>query len=232
MAITLVQYTSSSTDSSPYPATFTNPTTAGNCIVMAGWYSSESTSLIPEITNVILGSSADNFTQIAYNYILANNSYIAVSIWVDPGCAGSETTVTASGTNLSNYKEEAGITICEVSGLATSNVTDKYSTNTETATTFSSGTTATTSSADEFWIGVATAGSDITQTGSWNSILAQSFSQVGYQIVSSTGTAEYSGTASFSAASVAAVATLLPFIPSLPVNGKIISQAVKRAAYY
>jgi hypothetical protein len=213
VAITVVQ---SKTIANALSGSFTSSTTAGNCVVVV--VNAFNNSSTPSVSGVTLGGSADNFTQ-AVSVVNSSSSYVLSAIWVDPGCAGGQTAVAVSGSNLT-VNSNFGITIYEVSGLAASNVTDKTSSSSaNSGTSWTSGTTATTTQANEFWIGaVTTAATSFTQPGAWTNSAYTSNAGSGYQIVSSTGTATYNATLSPSTDWSACVAALKPNTTvSLPV---------------
>src|SRR6185437_3767951 len=198
MAISVVHTTSANTLTVTIPST-----TAGNClIVCVGSFNSTTPATISGIT---LGGSADNFAAATSN----NSQTAAVFIWCDPNCAGGQTSVVISGSNLVVGSGTGGVVIYEVSGLATASVVDKVSNSSAgVGSTFTSGTTATTTVANEFWVGIGI-GSNGGATGPsspWaNTTPGGGACVAGQQIVSSTGTATYSGSISFAAADAGAV---------------------------
>lgn len=186
-------------------------TTAGNCLVVCvGATSGNGTA--PTVTGVTLGGAAGNFsalvTKTATNGISAADGAF---IWADPNCAGGQTSVVISGTNLNVASGTGGVVVYEVSGLLLSAVLDKSSSGssgTNTAT-WSSGTTATTTQTNEFWVGCVVGGGTVTAPGAPWTDSGAGFSHMaaGTQIVSATGTATYNSTQTTGIYS-AAVATL------------------------
>ena len=173
---------------------FTTPTTAGNCVVVI--VNAFSTSTTPAISGVTLGGSAGNFTAAVSVATATFNPWLISAIWVDPNCAGSQTAVAVSGSNLT-VNSSFGITILEVAGLVTSSVTDKTSSSSGNGTSWTSGTTATTTVTSEIWIAADnTSGGSGVQPGSPWTDFSFDANKIGggYQIVSSTGTATFAGT--------------------------------------
>lgn len=186
-------------------------TTAGNCLVVCvGAASGNATA--PALTGVTLGGAAGNFgalvTKTATNGISAADGAF---IWADPNCAGGQTSVVISGTNLNVTAGVGGVVVYEVSGLVLSAVLDKSSSGSSgtNVTTWSSGATATTAQASEFWVGCVVGSGTVTAPGSpWtDSGAGLSHMAAGTQIVSATGTATYNSTQTTGIYS-AAVATL------------------------
>ena len=215
MAITLVQATSGShgTGSTTLTLTFTNPVTAGNMIIVC-WQSC-STGTNPTLSGITIGGSADNFAVVKTE---TNSNAGNVAIWADPNCAGGGTSlvITQSGTGGGQ-----SAFAYEVSGLATSAATDKTAGGTGSSGAWSSGATATTTNANEFWVGMCSSTDGSTMAGPaspWTNetAITQTVSILtvrsvsGYQIASSTGAATYSGTSSGNDGWGAAVATFLP----------------------
>ena len=209
-------------------------TTAGNCLIVCidGYNSS---ALSQSVSGVTLGGSAGNFSQMVTN----TTTLTFVAIWADPNCAGGQTTVVISGTNLSTSSGAGGyVVVYEVSGLATASVLDQSSSATGTSTAWSSGATATTTQASEFWVGTAMIQGVVTVPGAPWITTRNSATQAcaGYQIASTTGSATFGNTQSgnfqWSAAvvtlkSLAAAATALP-----PRIIHVPNPAVLRAAWY
>lgn len=193
MSIALVQSASNSSSSAnSLTVTFSSGTTAGNCIVVVS-YTEFAT------TGVTLVGSSDTFTQRA----VADDGASSNSIFLhtDAGCSSGHTQVTVTYIATGPVYAIA----YEFSGLYISDVLDKALSNSHTtaATTWTSGTTATTTVANELWFGaVVTSSSTPTGPSSpWvntaSGALADSAHVLtGYDIVSSTGNASYAGTVS------------------------------------
>jgi hypothetical protein len=201
MAITVVHTTSANSLSPTIPST-----TAGNClIVCVGSFNPTTPATISGIT---LGGVADHFAAAVSN----SSQTSAAFIWCDPNCAGGQTAIVISGSNLAVGSGSGGVVIYEVSGLATSLVVDKTNSSSGGAgSSFTSGTTAITTVANEFWagIGVASNGGVTGPSSPWNNTTPSGgICVAGQQVVSSTGTATYSGTNTFSASEAGAVVTL------------------------
>ena len=201
MAITLVQHVGALGGSTTTTVTVA-PTGAGNCLIACMTCQIASGTAISGIT---LGGSADNWAAQATDQ---NTSVATCSIWADPNCAGGQTSIVVTIGAINNF---VAIDIYEVSGLALTSPLDKTSQNsiagTQSTQAWTSNATATTTVANEFWVGVmggynnAFVATTITgPTSPWNSETqitpgTGTFSLSGYQIVSSTGAATFSGTA-------------------------------------
>src|ERR1035441_3016083 len=206
MAIALVHTTGANTLTVTIPST-----TAGNCLVVC--IASYGSGLIGSISGITLGGSAGNFAALAaVNGNPVGSDSSAAFIWADPNCAGGQTSVVISGSDLSVASGGGGVVIYEISGLPTSSVLDKSSTGGDSTigSAWSSGATATTTVANEIWIGCGA--TDYTGTGPsspWtNTVPGSGLGRAGYQIVTSVGAATYSGTQSTSGTWAAAVVTL------------------------
>jgi len=190
---------------------FASPTTAGNCVVViiAIYDNGGST---PTVTGVTLGGSADNFVSAAGAAV----GVAGLFIWVDPKCAGGQTAIVVSGTNLAFPLSIGAVFAYEVSGLLSASVVDKISTGTGTSqTTSTSGATAATTVPNEIWFGGAVNASNpitgpaspwINQAPGFNSQAPGAVA--GYQVVTSTGTATYAATSGADTNWAAAVVTL------------------------
>lgn len=203
MAITVVQTASGSGSS----CTFASPVTAGNCIVV-GW-GDENTS-VTAISGVTIGGAADNFAQLIFTSGTPSAKMVA-TLWADPNCAGGGTSVAVTPTGT---VQSPCIWAIEVSGLASASILDKSTGMTGIASSWSSGSTATTAQAAELWVGaMSNSGASTAGPASpWvNTSVTDSAGEVfvfGYDIVSSTGTASYAGTGGASKGWAACVATL------------------------
>ena len=206
MAISVVHTTASNTLATTIPST-----TAGNClIVCVGSFNNLAQASISGIT---LGGLADNFAQaVAGHSTNGSSGFNDAFVWCDPNCSGGKTSVVISGTDVRVDIADGGVVIYEVSGLAASSVVDKTSNGgAGTGTAWFSGTTATTTQANELWVGCVCSDPGIsTLPGTpWNNTEnTGNFAAAGQQVVSSTGTAVYNGTQSSSSVWVAVVATL------------------------
>lgn len=206
---------------------FTNPTTAGNTVVVQVNGFSGTNGLVPSITGVTLGGSADNFANAATGVSsFVTGDYDLAGIWVDKNCAGGQTAVAVS---VSNFSITAGIVISEVSGLTASPLDAIAAAGASAGgTAWSSGTAVPnpTSQASEIWFGAASlAGSGTLPAGWTNQMYADGLAGTGYQIVAATGAAVYAGTQSSADGWAAAVVTLkaAPPVFALPAGEGIVS---------
>jgi hypothetical protein len=214
MAVAFVQAKTAASST----VTLDNPTTLGNCLAVL--VSTAKSSGTPTVSAVKLGGAADNF---AASGVAASNPTTPdnTAAWLDLNCAGGQTVVTVTPSSGASV---GAVTVIEFSGVVTSSALDKSSTgHVDSGTTsFSSGTTATTSQADEVLVGAVTAQTNSTPTvtgpsSPWVNETSVAFNigtgerfthKAGYQIQSSAGTATYSGTISPSSAYSAIVITL------------------------
>lgn len=235
MAITLVQHASSTTSftsgtSGTAHATFGSNITAGNCVIAA--FSIQTVSFSPTVSSVTTNGSADNWA----NAITETGHAVGPgAIYVDPNSAGGQKQINVAasfgGTASTLTSVAILIDIFEVSGLATTSPVDKTQGSSGGAgTSWTSGSTATTTNANEFWVGVAAIAASATNTtlvvtgpgAPWNNetvlntflddtgAALEVYQASGYQIVSSTGTATYSGTTDHNCFYNGCVVTLLP----------------------
>jgi hypothetical protein len=206
VAITLVHTTAANSTSVTIPST-----TAGNCLVVC--VLSFNTTTSQSVSGVTLGGSAGNFAQ-AISKVGGTSSAVMAAIWVDPNCAGGQTAITISGSNLLVSFGDGGVVVFEFSGVATSSPVDLTSSGgAATGTGWDSGTTGTTSQAVEAWVGAAVGFATLsTLPGSpWTNTQpggASNPAVAGYQITSSAGTADYAGTQTSSDPWAAVVVTL------------------------
>ena len=216
MTISVVQ-TVSSNSLSPTIAS----TGAGNCLVVCVMSENSSTQ---SVSGVTLGGSADNFA----SAVSDTTEHTSAFIWCDPDCAGGQTAIVISGSNLNVASGHGGVVIYEVSGLVTSGVVDKTNHDHGTSgTSWTSTATATTTQAAEFWVGCAdvSAATISGPSSPWSNTSPSTVAAAGYQIAASTGTATYSGTqGSLGGPWAACVATLLG---SSAVNGNVAGVAAE-----
>lgn len=200
----------SATSGSTVTITLGSNTTAGNCLVVAS--NGNNSAANPTITGITLGGAAGNFAQLV-SAGTVNTSADILEIWADPNCTGGQTSVVVT---YSSALTVGIVWVYEFSGIVTASPLDKSSTHFTTTqnATFDSGTTATTSQAVELWFG-AVCGRSTTITGPASPWINSSQITVsnhdlvaGYQIVSSTGTADYSGSYSPNSFEESAVVTL------------------------
>lgn len=202
MAINLVQFTSGATSSGGTLSLtpFSTATTPGNCVIIcAGTYDTSAAAAISACT---LGGAAGNFASLISAVNASSvNGYQTSAIWADPNC-GSSTAVAV--TSISSVDLSA--TAFEFSGLlatstASALVDKSTSGSNPSSTNWAAGTTGTTTSANELWVGVSSTynqpltgpgGSWTTEQPSGDVVLLMP----GYQIVTTTGTVSYAGTQS------------------------------------
>jgi len=127
-----------------------------------------------------------------------NGSYLGIEIWLGVVGAGAATGITI---NLSGNAAYGGVAdVCEYSGVAISGYLDKTAINAGTSYQIDTGTTVTTTQADELWIGGGSPAGADTQSSPTNGFtlldgVYYNYVSVSYleKIVSATGTAN-SGT--------------------------------------
>lgn len=196
MTATLVQSKSATgTSGTSLTVTLNSPTTAGNCLIAcAGTVDATN----PTISGITLGGSAGNWASGNTAY---NNSYINAGIWIDPNCAGGQTSVVISFAGDSGGGPVTDAWVMEWSGLALTSPVDKAPAGSNGgASSWSSGSTGTLSQANELAIGVVyyqTSGSLTTPGSPWTELAqvgATNLLGVGYQVVSATTALTYSGT--------------------------------------
>lgn len=207
MAISVVQTKTLNASSGSLAAA----TTAGNCLAVC--VMSKNVSGAASVSGITLGGSADNFASlVAAHENSGAGAFDDAFIWADPGCAGGQTAIAISGSNLGLASGTGGVVIYEASGLAASSVLDVSHSGNGVTAAWSSGTTATTTQASELWVGCAANG----QTGlsgpgaPWNNTTPGSTAAIaGQQVVSATGTATYNSTGASTIAGWAAVVATL-----------------------
>jgi hypothetical protein len=203
MAITLANLSVGSGSSGSITST-----TSGNCLIVCA--GSLQTAGQASVSGVTIGGSADNFAAAESGHATDSGYYADVFIWADPNCVGGQTALAFQGSNLTTIQ---GWACYEVSGLAAATPTDQITANGGFSTaTWSSGTTPSTTQANEFWVYVAQGYHSPAQAAGWtNSGIVSTFCRSGYQNVSSIGTASASGTITNDAHPwAAAAATFLP----------------------
>jgi hypothetical protein len=206
-----------------------NPTKAGNCVVVIITGFNTTSGKVPSVSGVTLGGAADHFeagTTAVTGFIDA--AYMLASTWVDYNCAGGQTAIAVSGTNLS-VNASTGIILYEVSGVIQTNPVDQTATGVQTgsAGNIAAGPTPTTSAPNEAWfVAVATAATVAQGGAPWTMTALNTVGcGGGYQLVSSTGTASYTGGSGTGVSWAAAIVTLKGVAPSfaLPSGQGIVS---------
>ena len=196
-------------------------TTAGNCLVVCVFLYDAAGGSARTVSGITIGGSADNFgssASVAAGSSSANTG--RAEIWCDPDCAGGQTSLVVT---LSGALGGSLIGFCvqyyEISGLALSSVADQTAGNAgASSASWTSTATGSTSQASEIAIGMTGnfGGSTVTITGPgspWTNETQLNAGMdaallSGYDILSSTGTATYSGSLSTSEPYAAAVVTL------------------------
>jgi len=216
-------------------ATFGASTTAGNCLVACvSWGGAAfNTTDTPSVNT---NGSAENWTEEYQSQNALDTGFSSTWVNWDTGGSQTAIKVpwdfgNTPTTSNSNF---LAVDVYEVSGLiSASNPTDQGSNQngTSSGTSWDSGTSSMTTNPNEIWFGVGVAQAVATNTaatitgpgGGWNNEAQLSTSyqsggtgtthqhdvgqMSGYQIVSSEGTADYSGTVSTSSATAASVTT-------------------------
>ena len=173
-------------------------TTAGNCLLVL-IASKGSSGSAASVSGITLGGSAGNFASLAAAHGTDGfTDWADAFAWADPSCAGGQTAVSISGSNLGVGSGIGGVTVLEISGIAASSPLDKSSTGNGQSSSFASGATATTTVAAELWAAIAATPGSATGPGlPWTDESPPGgAAAAAYQVVSSTGTASYSGTCS------------------------------------
>lgn len=214
----IVQETSNSSATSSLTLTFGSNITFGNSVVVC------ITAYLAQITGNILSITSSNGNDI-YQYATFDQDFGNAILWTPAAYGGANTITVTVTTGANSGGATAGIFgyAYETPPLALLDQ-QKWARNIAGGiTSWSSGTTPTTTVANDLWIGYAvaynatTSGGTITgpSTGGWTNEAAVNgqlintnyFSYVsGYQFVTSTGTATYSGTCSSQAQTSAQVA--------------------------
>ncbi len=190
MAITVVNITKSNSLTPTIPST-----TAGNCLLVL-IASKGSSGSAASVSGITLGGAAGNFASLAAAHGTDGFSDWADAFaWADPSCAGGQTAIVISGSNLGVASGSGGVTILEIQQIAASSPLDKSSTGNGISSSFASGSTAATTVAAELWAAIAATPGSASGPGSpWtDESPAGGAAAAAYQIVSSTGAASYSG---------------------------------------
>ena len=214
MTISVVQ-TATAYDLSTGTCSFTNPTTAGNCVVVFIFTYALASQTITT-TGITLGGSPDHFTQVAaIQTVPVGGDTDYLGAWIDTDCAGGQTAIVASVTNATWNGEfgGTGLILFELSGVTASSPVDVQSqAAATTGTAVNSGTTAGTSLAGELAMGAAVPASSFTgEDGSYTNVTMGSpvTCTAGYKTVASAGTTvSYTATANESNVWAAIVFTL------------------------
>jgi hypothetical protein len=224
----LVQVAYGSGDATTITATFGANITAGNTLVAFLVNNNESGF---STTSLETGSNAEHWTQ---ETTYGNTG----AIYADVDTSGGVTTVSVK---LSGTSQPIDFAVAEITGVLASSAVDKFTGQLgSSGGTWSSTATGTTTQASEIFVGCVIQFGSTTITGptsTWANQAQASFSSsgncgmLGVDIVGSTGTATYSGTATGSNNYVAGVITLKSLAGVVGAS-HVISQAVQRAASY
>ena len=196
---TLVQSKSGTTTSATsLTIALTNPTTAGNCLVVCAGLEDGTDN--PTISGITLGGAAGNFAAAATAY---SNSYVNAAAWIDPSCAGGQTSVVITLTGGTGGGAGQCAWVMEWSGLQVAPLDKAPAGTNNSGTSWSSPSTGTLSQSSELVIACmySDAGGTVTAPGTPWTELAQltesgNILAVGYQVVSATTAVTYSGTSS------------------------------------
>jgi hypothetical protein len=169
-------------------------TTQGNCLVVTVMVNNNGGST-GSVSGITLGGSAGNFALAKAQHVTNGISASAdVIIWTDQSCAGGQTAIVISGSNLTLID---GIAVYEFSGVLPSLALDKTTSSSGTSTSYTSGATATLSQPAEIAVGaIAASSANVTAPAvSWidESSGLNNTCKTGYQITSSTNALTYNG---------------------------------------
>lgn len=183
--------------------TLGNPTTAGNCLIVT--ISAKDSTANPTVQGIMLGGSADHFVVAKTAY---NNADVNVATWIDPNCAGGQTSIVITFTGDSGGSPGVAANAMEWSGLTASPL-DAVNGQNGTTTAWSSLSSGTLAQASELVVGTVGFGASttpaLTGPGSpWTNFNQNNYNaaggvvaqMTGYQVVSSTAAQTYSGTES------------------------------------
>lgn len=221
MAPSLVQVAANAASAASVTVTLGSPTTGANTLVALFGTSANSSNGSP--SGITLGGSADNWAQSA---IQGSSGDHAISAgWADPNCAGGQTSVVITLTGGSGDLLFAWV--FEWSGLSATVDVSSGAAN-SFSSTWTSGTTGSTTQADEVAFGITCGAANTAGAAGlagpaspWVNEAQQSLAGsshtkcaiAGYQVLSSTGTQVYSGTASPANTNDTLVFTLLAASP-------------------
>jgi len=213
----LVQSKSGTGTGTSLTVTLTSATGSGNCLIVGAVCSGTSSN--GSVSGVTLGGAAGNFAQAAT--IGGSGDGGIAAFWVDPSCAGGQTSVVVSVTGGTGT-QTIFVWADERDDIAAAAPVDKTAgAVAASGTSWSSGATATTSQASEVWygivFGIGATGPTITGPASpWvnhtqvNAAVGTSNGAMttGYDVVASTGACTYNGTFDLSSEWAAAAMTL------------------------
>lgn len=201
--------------------TLDNATGDGNTLVVL--ISAAGSTTTPSVSAVTLGGAADNFASSGVS-VSDTTGKVLSTAWLDRDCASGQTSVAVTASSATVIR----VTVIELEGIVTSSLVDKSSAgHSSSAVSWSSGAAATSTQADEVWVGLVgclKTGSTPSVTGPsspWINEAATSATSgtlhlvqvAGYQVTTATGAATYAGTVSSLSAYAALVLGLKAAAP-------------------
>lgn len=217
LTITVVQTAggnSGSAQQTSLSATFPQPTTTGNCVVVC-IATRNATSGTPW-SKAALGGDSSGFIVAGETYAGAGSTFCRADIQYYPACPGGQTSVSVT----TSVAENIGFMAYEVSGL-TSTPLDQTSSSEGTSTSWTSGTTPATTLASEIVFGSAALDGSLGTSPSGYTNSAVNTGVTGYKTASTAGTFSYAGTQSSSSGYAGVVATFgyMPIVVEWDVAG-------------
>lgn len=214
---------------------FGSPTTAGNCVVYV-ITTEETANVSMSVTGATLGGSAGNFAQAAGIQSGYGDSVTQLAaIWVDPGCAGGQTAVAVSGTNLNiTSGSDNGFTAYEVQGPVTVLPVDQPQSSSGTASAaVTTGTTAATGQASEIVFAGLSADNVLSgfTAGYVTAVMPGSFNVAAYQVLTAAGAQAFSATQSAAGPYAGVIVTLRAYVPA-PGGGRLIPPGISSPANF
>jgi hypothetical protein len=213
-------------------------TTEGNCLVVCiGSYNASTGA--GSVSGITLGGVADNFGTLPLKAAHGNDGfgdYNDAFIWADPDCAGGQTSVVISGSNLGVGSGAGGVVVYEVPDLegTISALLDQSSAG-QTSDTYSgsytSGTTGETDSNSEIVFGCASMLQPLsTEPSGYTNTTSEDVMVTGWQSATAEGTFSYAGTLSEYGCWAAVVVTLKGSIPAVSGTAALAAEASLSAA--
>lgn len=194
-------------------ATLSKGTTQNNTLIVAIMAAQPTSGDVPSVTGVTLGGSAGTFAPAVTEVSPYSAAYFLASVWIYFGIPASQTALAISGINISTTY--LYIAYWEFSGLFGGFV-DKTAGAAGSSTSWSSGATATTTVANEAWIGCCCTAQTVTGPGTPWVNFNGTYYIGGSDIVSAKAAAAYAGTMSTANEYAAVVATIAPSQTILP----------------
>jgi hypothetical protein len=214
---------------------FTTPTTPGNCVVYV-ITTEETSDVTMSVTGATLGGSPGNFTQaVSVQSGYGDSVTQLAAIWVNPGCAGGQTAVGITGTNLGiTSGSDNGFTAYEIQGPVTVLPVDQYQSASGTASTaVTTGTTGTTGQPSEIVIAGLSADNVLSgfTAGYTTAVMPGSFNTAATRIIASAGAQAFSATQSAAGPYAGAIVTLRAYVPG-PGGGLLIPPGISSPANF